>query len=124
MLLVTVAGRIGRDAELKDVAGTQVCNFSVAVTVREKQEEKTVWVGCALWGKRGATLAQYLGKGKQVTVTGGLGIRQYETNGEHRVELTCNVQEIALQGGGEPGQAQSAPPVNQTSQIDDREIPF
>ena len=65
-------GNLGGDCRTNEVGGTHVCNFSVACRSGYGQHEQTVWVDCALWGKRGESVAQYLTKGQQVAVTGEL----------------------------------------------------
>lgn len=109
----TFAGRLGRDAELRATpAGKHVLNFSLAVDTYAGDKKETLWVSCAMWGERAPKLEGYLTKGKQVTVTGDIGLRQYTTQaGEARAELTCNVQRLTLQGGGDKGgEAPSAAP--------------
>ena len=79
MLQLTLAGRLGRDAELRSTRdGKAVCNFSVAVDVRRGQEKSTTWVECTIWEKRAEALAQYLTKGTAVAVAGELSVRQYD----------------------------------------------
>src|SRR5690625_3132055 len=108
MIYVTVSGNVGRDAELRQAGGTDVLNFNVAATSGFGEREQTLWVRCALWGKRGASLAQYIKKGSRVTVIGELSTEEY--NGA--TQLNCRVAEIKLQdsaGGQQPAQASSAP---------------
>lgn len=96
MIIVTLAGNLGRDAELKAVGDSSVLSFNVAAKSGYGQREQTLWVSCALWGKRGETLAQYLTKGSQVTVIGELSTREYDG----KTYLECRVSEVKLQGGG------------------------
>ena len=105
---VIVAGRLGRDADLKPRSGDStrgngsVCNFSVAVDVGFGDKKKTLWIACAIWGERAEKLAPYLTKGTAVTVVGDFDLRQYEKKDKTAgAEITCNVQRITLQGGGE-----------------------
>lgn len=101
----TFAGRIGRDAELRSTRdGKSVANFSLAVDEYAGQNErKTLWVDCSMWGERAAKLAQYLTKGTPVAVSGQVGIRTYESNGETRAALTLRVSEVTLLGGRADG---------------------
>lgn len=101
MLYVTLAGRLGRDAELRATqGGDPVCGFSVAVDIRRGQEKATQWVECSIFGKRGEALAQYLTKGTCVTALGALQVREYQKrDGTHGVAVECRVSEITLQGG-------------------------
>ena len=98
------AGRLGRDGELRTTpSGKQVLNFSLAVdTFGGGDKKETLWVSCAVWGERADKLAPFMAKGKQVTVSGDVGLRSYTTQaGESRAEITCNVQRLTLQGGAE-----------------------
>lgn len=84
MIEITLTGRIGKDAEVKDFGnGNQVINFSVAVSDNyTKQDgtkvERTIWADCVLPvrdGKTGRT--QYLKKGCIVLVKGKPEARAY-----------------------------------------------
>lgn len=103
-------GYLGRDAELKTVGDSQVCNFSVAVSTGWGDRKSTLWVSCGLWGERGAKLSQYLTKGSAVSVSGDVDVRAYSAkDGSPKAEMTCNVQRLTLQGGG--GERQERPAV-------------
>lgn len=96
MIFATIAGNLGRDADVRQAGKDNVCSFSVASTDKGRGGEKsTTWVRCSLWGKRGEALAQYLTKGSKVTVAGTL--TQREHDGKTYLEL--RVAEIELQGG-------------------------
>lgn len=95
---ITIAGRLGRDAELRSTqGGDQVCNFTVAVDTRQGREKVTNWWRVSLWGKRGEALAQYLTKGSNVTVTGEFSLSEYDG----KPQLNIRANEITLQGGGD-----------------------
>ena len=61
--------RIGRDCELRNAGNSVVINIALAFSSRAKSEKVTTWVEGALFGKRAEALAQYLLKGKLVSVT-------------------------------------------------------
>ena len=94
MITVTIAGRLGKDAELRQTNNTQVCGFSVAADTGFGDHKQSHWFNCSLWGNQGAALAQYLTKGSQVTITGEYSEREY--NGTQYKELRVN--QIELQG--------------------------
>jgi len=97
MNVLTIAGNIGKDAELRTTQnGKQVAGFSVAVSKGRDQE--TIWFDCSLWGERAAKLAPYLTKGSRVTVSGEVSAREH--NG--KAYLQVFVRELTLQGGGQP----------------------
>ena len=92
---LTIAGNIGKDAEVRKTQdGTAVTGFSVAVEDRGGREKQTLWFDCSIWGQRGEKLAQYLTKGSKVTVSGDFGTREH--NG--KTYLTLRVNDVALQG--------------------------
>lgn len=102
----TFAGRLGRDAELRHTQnGDPVVSFSLAVDeYAGKNERRTLWVDCSMWGKRAESLVQYLAKGAPVTASGQVGVRAYESRGETRPVLTLRVSELTLMGGKSDGQ--------------------
>ena len=95
MIISTVTGNVGKDAELRNAGGTSVCKFSIASEARVKNEKVTTWVGCDIWGKRGEALVRHITKGSKVTVVGEQ--TQREHDGKHYIDI--RVDQIALQGG-------------------------
>ena len=103
MQMVTIAGNIGKDAEVRQTASGSVTGFSVAVS--NGRDKESTWYRCSLWGSRGEKLASYLTKGGKVTVAGTLTAGLYEG----KLDLKVNVSEVALQGGREGGSTDAAP---------------
>ena len=100
MQTITIAGRVGRDAELRRTqGGDAVCGFTVAVDYRNGRDKATNWWRVSLWGKRGEALAPYLLKGVSVTVLGEFSLGEYEG----KPQLNIRASEIALQGGRQGG---------------------
>jgi single-strand DNA-binding protein len=102
MQRIDIIGHVGQDAEIKDFNGTQVINFSVAVTesyVNKTTGEKTqstTWFECAKWGNQ-TQIAQYLKKGQLVFVTGKPQARAWKKQDETLVaSLGVNVFDIKL----------------------------
>ena len=105
MQQIVIAGRLGRDAELRSTqAGDQVCGFTVAVDYRAGREKATNWWRVSLWGKRAETLAPYLLKGVSVTVSGEFSLGEYDG----KPQLNIRANEIALQGGRNGGGADNS----------------
>lgn len=98
---ITVAGNIGKDAELRHTQnGDAVASFSVADS--QGKDKETLWFDCSLWGKRADSLAPYLRKGTRVTVVGTLTMRAWTNKeGIEKTTPSVRVTDIALQGGGE-----------------------
>lgn len=115
MNLGIFGGRIGRDAEKKQLTGGDtVCNWPLAVDVGNKAEPKTMWVDCSLWGKRGDVLVNYLTKGSKVTVTGRLVVEEFKKkDGSIGYRVHLNVSDVDLHGVNQG--SGSASPAGETS---------
>lgn len=100
MNLGTFAGYLGRNAEVKPgPSGDNVANFSLAVSTGTKEKPSTLWVDCALWGKRADSLAQYLTKGTAVTVAGDVNCRCWiGKDGQAGCSITCRVDKLTFGG--------------------------
>ena len=121
MQTITIAGRIGRDAETRPAGSDVVTSFTVAVDQRNGRDKTTNWWRVSIWGKRGEALCQYLRKGDNTTVSGEFSLTEYEG----KPQLNIRANEVALQGGKGGGERQepdrkAPPPVDD---LDD-EIPF
>ena len=102
MIKLIMTGRLGKDSEERFLAnGTPVLNFSVASDVGFGERKHTVWVECAIFGKRAESLAPYLKKGLAVTIAGDGDLREWESNGKTGKTLSCNVNDVDMHGGGE-----------------------
>jgi single-strand DNA-binding protein len=119
MNVFTFSGNLGNDCRTGNAGGQSVVNFSVACKAGYGQNEQTNWIDCALWGKRGEALQQYLTKGQQVVVSGELGTREH--NG--KTYITCKVNEVSLVGGKRDGQ-QQAPQQRQQEAPQQRQAPI
>ena len=100
MKSITIAGNVGKDAETRSTQnGDKVTSWTVAVEDRQGQEKRTLWFDCALWGKRGEGLAQYITKGGKVAVSGELSTREYEG----KTYLQVRAEQVTLMGGNSGG---------------------
>ena len=130
MFNLTIAGNVGRNAELRRTqSGEPVLGFSVAVDQgKDKSGNKrdSVWVNCSIWGKRAESLERYITKGSKLVLSGRPSAQVYK----EKASLTLSVNELTFMGGGqEAGQgndgynepSQSAP--SERRDLDD-EIPF
>lgn len=106
---ITVAGQLGKDAEIKYLNnGDPVASFSVADS--QGRDKPTIWWRCSLFGKRAESLAPYLVKGQSVTVTGTLTEREYtDKDGAQKKAQDVRVNDVALQGGKREEGAAPAP---------------
>jgi single-strand DNA-binding protein len=96
---ITVAGQLGRDAEVRYLPnGDPVANFTIADS--QGKDKDAIWWNCQLFGKRAESLAQYLTKGQAVTITGSVSQRKYtDKNGVEKISTDVRVNDVALQGG-------------------------
>lgn len=129
MNVITVAGTLGKDSELKQLnSGDYICNFSVADS--QGRDKPTIWWNCGLYGKRAESLSQYLVKGQAVTVSGTVSEREWtDKEGNKRKSMDVRVNDVALQGGrkdAEPQQERQRPAAKPQQSFDDMEddIPF
>ena len=113
MNILSIAGNVGLDAELRQVntqSGSQsVLSFPVAVKSSKKGTDGkylSTWFDCTLWGKQAEALAQYIKKGSAVAVAGEVGLEQYTAkDGSAGAKMKLNAQKVTLLGGNQ----QSAP---------------
>ena len=124
---ITIAGGLGRDAEIKYLNnGDPICNFSVADS--QGREKPTIWWNCTLYGKRAEALSQYLTKGQSVTVVGTITEREWQDKeGNKRKSMDVRVSEISLQGGrkdSEPQEERHAATKPAPIEMDDGDLPF
>lgn len=109
MLRIEAIGNIGKDATTNEVNGKNVINFSVAVTEKYKDQEKTTWLDCALW-RDSTAVAQYLKKGTKVFIDGSPEIRSYaKADGTTGTSFTVRVNNLELLGGGKAADEAPAP---------------
>lgn len=126
---LTVAGQLGKDAELRHLPnGDPVANFSIADS--QGKDKDAIWWNCQLFGKRAESLSQYLVKGQAVTITGSVSQRKYtDKNGQERISTDVRVNEVALQGGkreAAPQQRQQASKPSNPGGFEDMndDVPF
>lgn len=127
---ITVAGQLGKDAEVRYLPnGDPVANFSIADS--QGKDKDAIWWNCQLFGKRAESLSQYLTKGQAVTITGSVSQRKYtDKNGVEKISTDVRVNDVALQGGRKenaPQQKQESKPQSKPSSgFDDMDddLPF
>ncbi len=122
MNMVSLIGRLTRDAEMKFTqGGMAIANFSLAVNRRKKNgdnwEDDAHYFDCTLFGKSAESIEGWLKKGKQVAITGELKQDRWEQDGQSRskVGIVANsVQLLASPGDNKqkaqaPARAQASP---------------
>lgn len=100
---VMLVGRLARDPELRTTGtGKSVCSFSVAVNRRFKQEGQPTadFFTVTAWGRQAEIINQYLGKGRQIALSGRLQSRSYDAkDGSKRYVTEVVLEEFDFIGG-------------------------
>ncbi|KEZ88695.1 single-stranded DNA-binding protein [Clostridium sulfidigenes] len=89
---VVLIGRLTKDPELKFTpgTGTAVCTFTIAVSRRFKKEgqPEADFIPIVVWGKQAESTANYMSKGKLLSVAGRIETRSYEAKDGGRRYVT------------------------------------
>ena len=130
MNIWTGNGNLGRDPELRYTPdGTAVCDFSMAVQGRKKDDPPT-WFRVTAWEKQAEAIAEYMRKGSKVLVTGDIRTDSYEDKeGVKRQKWWVNARQVEFldskkdreERGDEPEQTTTAT-ANTAADYDD--LPF
>lgn len=116
-------GRLGKDAELRQLQNTTVANYSVAISERftknGEKTEKTTWMAVSSFGKGAEFAGNYLKKGMRIMVEGKIEVQQWtDSNGITRDRVAViaeNVEILESNKNNEPG-GQAAGTWNQPAQ--------
>jgi single-strand DNA-binding protein len=75
---ITIVGHVGQNPIERSVADDKVVKFSVAVKeFSTNNEKKTLWIDVDAWNKLGDLVMENVTKGREVAITGRLGINQF-----------------------------------------------
>lgn len=134
---VTIVGRMTKDVDLRYTAnGKAVGNFTIAANRPFKNaqgENEADFINCTAWGKQAENLANYMGKGSQIGVTGRIQTRTFENKEGKTVFVTEVVAdqvaflESKKSSGQSSNQSQQSNPIADAGQpvdIDDSSLPF
>lgn len=114
---LTIAGRVGQDATIKEFNGNQYTAFSIAVDNSYKKAdgtkvEKTNWYNCL---KSGTGLAPYIRKGQFLVVSGRPQPKMYrDQSGQSQISLNMVVEHVTLGPSPSTPTNQSQEPVGST----------
>jgi len=103
---VVLIGRLTKDPELKFTpgTGTAVATFTIAVIRRFKKEGQpdADFIPVVVWGKQAESTANYMSKGKLLSVAGRIETRSYEAkDGGRRYVTEVVADEVSfLEWGG------------------------
>jgi single-strand DNA-binding protein len=127
MIKLIVSGRVGQDAEVKNVGDNTVCSFSVAHTEKvygATPSEKTIWITCSIWGERGVKLAPHIVKGTFVVVEGSGGVNGYLNKNTGAAEAVIRCMVNSLEFGGKPTTGENPKATEATTFKTESEFPF
>ena len=96
---LTVVGKVGKDAVLRQAGDKPVLSFSVASDAGWGDRKKTSWIDCSLFGKRAESLAEHIRKGDKIAVIGEMSTREHDG----KTYVTLDVKEVELLGGKPSG---------------------
>ena len=96
MLLATIIGNIGKDAETKQINGKDYISFSVASTEKSGEQESTTWI--SVLTSNNANLLPFLKKGQQVFVQGRLKVGMYQTQQNVGIDISVFASTLQLCG--------------------------
>ena len=106
MIIVTVAGNLGREPEVKTTqGGDSFCKFALAGSVGFGDRKQTIWFDVTKWGKGADGLAGILRKGSKVTVSGELSTREHDG----KTYLQIRADHVTVQGDRPAGRSDDRP---------------
>ena len=109
MILASLIGNLGKDAETKNINGKEYLSFSVASTEKKGDQENTIWISCL--ASNNTNLLPYLKKGQQVFVSGRMTASIYQSQNNIGMDISVFVSTLQLCGGKrEEAQQQVAQP--------------
>jgi single-strand DNA-binding protein len=113
---ISLVGHAGRDPETRYFeSGTNVCNLTLAVNRRKKDEEPD-WFNLEIWGKTAEVATNYVRKGSLIGVTGSIHQEKWtdRASGEEKSKWVVRVDKLNLLGSkrdnGDDGLAPAAAP--------------
>lgn len=120
-------GNLAADPELRSTtSGEAILKFRIGCTEsyldrNKTRQEKTEWVSCVLFGKRGEALANIMHKGDRVFVSGNMSTSSYEDKDKvKRYKTDIRVGNVILCGvGGKRSGGQDSAPVANNGQYPD-----
>src|SRR5574343_1109074 len=97
---ITLIGHLGRDAEVKFRAnGTPVTRLTLAGTTGIGEKKITTWYKASAFGDRYQKIAQWMTKGRPVTIVGEPCAREWMSDsGVSHTDIEVRVNDVVLLG--------------------------
>ena len=95
---VNLSGNVTRNVEKRGTADKPYITFGLAVTEYKGNGEKSpMFFSCIMFGKRAASVAEFIQKGAKVCVSGQLGSDNYtDKNGIEHTGFSIKVNDLEL----------------------------
>lgn len=103
MILASIIGNLGKDAEIKKINEKEYLSFSVASTEKKGEQEVTTWI--SVLAGNNPNLLPYLKKGQQVFVSGRMSAGIYQSQNTFGVDISVFASTLQLCGGKREEQA-------------------
>jgi len=98
MNIITIAGRLGADPEVRFTSsGLKVTTLRVAVNVRKAGKEDTIWYRITIWGENFDKMMTYLKKGSAVIIVGDLAKPEIFNDREGKPQISMNITASSIQ---------------------------
>ena len=92
MNIITIAGRLGVDPEVRFTSnGQKVTTFRVATTSRKSSKEETIWWRVTVWGENFDKMISFLKKGSAVIIVGELHKPEIFNDREGKAQVSMNI---------------------------------
>ena len=92
MIIVQIAGRLGKDPESRFTpSGQKVTTLTLATNVRKAGKDETVWWRVTIWGDRFDKMMPYVKKGTALIVIGDMNKPEIWTDKESRPQVSMEV---------------------------------
>lgn len=104
---VIIAGRLGKDPEVRQIGETKVVSFSVATSERftknGEQQEHTDWHNVEAWGKTADFVEKYFKKGSLILIDGKIKYDSYtDKDGNNRISTKIRANTVDFVGSKQP----------------------
>lgn len=104
---ITVIGRLGRDAELRQTAESTFLSFTIAASTKVRGVEKTTWYDVISFNEKDQRIKEYLKKGSNIVVIGELDLSiQDGRDGRPHLRAAIVADKITFAGGSSSGSTQ------------------
>jgi single-strand DNA-binding protein len=105
---VILVGNLGTDVEFRALpSGSHMAKFRMATTDNRDKDEngnpRTEWHNVVAWGRLAEICDQYLRKGRQVYVEGGIRYRSYEKDGQKQYFTEIHARTVEFLGTRDSG---------------------